>query len=322
MENQNHHSLFIRTGLGGNQASFGLWRLQRPPKIYHIVASACDKDLLSSGEYSDVTVECEGKKWCLHRAIIMQRCPFFRSATSDNGIIKLHNQDPKQVELAIYFIYHGEMPIDVRRSLENRATAMGTCIDLFTLANLFGLYGLRKRAEQVLDEYLLFEAERIQSMLKFAAELEDFRPEFEEFVIGYLETARIVYSTDRQLELQSLKPILMNYVKNTGWVVLREELLGERIFTDPTLAGFRDDILKKTLFGPFRDKRESMKRECAQCECRLGDAAIFGDDITKNGWKAWCRKCKPVGEPRVMELLGHATSSPWCSGHTSQNEPK
>ncbi|KAI0099618.1 hypothetical protein GGR51DRAFT_391991 [Nemania sp. FL0031] len=277
-------------------------------KTYHIVASDCDKELLLSELYSDVTVECGDKTWHLHRAIVMTRCPFFEAATSDNDVIKIDHQDPEQVDRAIYFIYTGKMPDDVLKRLKDPVTLMGTCIDLFVLANFFDLDGLRKRAVEVITEYLISEAKEIQGIVNGLAELEVIQTAFGEFSEIYLETVRTVYSRP---ELQPLKSVLMRYVKLTRYVALREQLLGQRLRTDLSLADFQADILNETLFRPFVQRKESMDFECAGCECVLEYATCFGDTIIGESQSAWCRKCKPLGEERVIELLGGERTRQW-----------
>ncbi|PVH67952.1 hypothetical protein DL98DRAFT_248384 [Cadophora sp. DSE1049] len=50
-----------------------------------LAKNAC---LLSSGEFSDVTVTCSGQTWNLHRAVICPRCRYFQNAFS--GKFQVH----------------------------------------------------------------------------------------------------------------------------------------------------------------------------------------------------------------------------------------
>ncbi|KAI1124331.1 hypothetical protein F5Y10DRAFT_31243 [Nemania abortiva] len=289
----------------------------------HIAASACDKELLSSQLYSDVAVECGDKNWKLHRLILMTRCPFFKNAPFENGKIMIHNQDPEQAYRAIYFIYTAQLPEDVLTLLRQPSTVISTCIDLFALANFFSLDGLRKRAVDVLTEYFMIEASKIQSDLRNQAQMIDIQGDLDSFATPFLEAVRRVYSPTSQDDLQPLKSTLLLYPKLTRYGVLRKELLGDRLRTDPALSGFLADILEETYFRPLEMDKEYMAEECFGCKSsfrskfsmdprRKRDFAVcFGDTIIGEEQEAWCRKCKPLGEEHVMNLLGSGESVRW-----------
>ncbi|GME35200.1 btb poz-like protein [Neofusicoccum parvum] len=68
--------------------------------------------LLSSGKYSDLTVQSGEKSWAVHKAVICSRSGFFDGACSHpfkesaSGIIDLSEDDPEAVEHMIHYFYH------------------------------------------------------------------------------------------------------------------------------------------------------------------------------------------------------------------------
>ncbi|KAI0449793.1 hypothetical protein F5B21DRAFT_493333 [Xylaria acuta] len=280
-----------------------------PTPGYHIVASECDKELLFSGMLSDVTVKCGDKTWSLHRAILVPRCPFFKTKALNNDILRIDDQEPKKVYWVIHFIYTGQLPGDLINLLKTyfnkRPFLMSTCIELFTLGKFFGLDGLCKRAEDVLTEHLIAEAAAVQSYVhNYSLGMEELQDTVDQFSPSFLEAVRTVYSAADSDDLQPLKTTLLLYLKLTRYVVLREELLGKTLRTDPGLAGFLTDILVATHFRPFMKEKEKMESQCSKCKEEAGVIVEFGDTITGNAQKGWCRKCRPLGQEGVMKLLG------------------
>ncbi|KAI0423656.1 hypothetical protein F5Y09DRAFT_348590 [Xylaria sp. FL1042] len=200
-------------------------------QVQHIVASECDKELLSSGWLSDVKVECGTKSWTLHRNILMTRSPYFKTAAS-------------------------ELPEDCIEKLEEYSPVLITCIDLFTLAKFFAMDGLRKRAIDVLTERFVHEATRLQTRVRDEAAVEDIQGDVDRFAPYLLEALKTVYKADNS-DLHPLKPTFLLYLKLTRYVVLRDDLLGATLLREqPEYADFLADILKATLFRPFEEGKE------------------------------------------------------------------
>lgn len=208
------------------------------------------------------------------------------------------------------------MSTEILNLLGDQATVVSTCIDLFTLATFFSLEGLRQRAVEVLTEYFIYEAYSIQTSVRLEEELEGVNLSFCGFVSPYLEGVRKVYSPANSDELQPLKATFLLYVKLTRYIALRDELLGEKLRTDPELADFLTDILKATFFRPFGklkenekgmrayEEMESLSQLCKNCDKHGDFMTEFGDTVGGHKQEAWCRKCKPLGEENVMKLLG------------------
>ncbi|KAI1419579.1 hypothetical protein F5Y12DRAFT_777192 [Xylaria sp. FL1777] len=265
----------------------------------HIVASACDKDLYSSGTYSDVKVTCSGVEWSLHRAILKTRCPFFTGAVLTSDVIEIKDQDPEKVEWVIHFIYTGKVPGDLLSLLEDDETALATCIKLFILANFFSLEGLAKRAVDVFTEHVIRQASYIQRYISCKKDLQetvdDFSPQF-------LVAVRIVYNATNSLDLLPFRHPIMLYLKLTCYIVLRAELLGNRLREDPELANFQNEILNQTLYGPLEDY-DSIEMKCVQCKREHSFVAEFEDPLKGPSDRVWCRNCVPLGEEGVLLKL-------------------
>jgi hypothetical protein len=72
------------------------------------------KDLLSSGEYSDIIITCGKHTYKVHRNIICPRAHFFAGAArfpgieSENKKIDLPDEEPAIVKLMLQFLYEGD----------------------------------------------------------------------------------------------------------------------------------------------------------------------------------------------------------------------
>ncbi|KAI1113316.1 hypothetical protein F5Y14DRAFT_452215 [Nemania sp. NC0429] len=301
-----------------------------PTPDYHIVGSACDKKLLRQTTSSDITVECGDKTWQLHRVILETRCPFFRKAAEESdGVIKIQDQDPDKVDMVINFIYTGERTFDTPskatseniyqpwplvtdhflKLLMHDSTVTSTCVDIFTLGTFFSLEGLRQRAVHILTEYFIAYAGAVQTAVQDGQKV--VKEELERFAPGFFDSICTVYSRADTDDLQPLKATFLLFIKLTRYVALRDDVLGERIRSDPRLAGFLTDILKATFFRPFGvhpdgsfPGYEEMQGSCSECEEIMPFATKFEDPIWDCKPKALCRRCSPLGDERVLQSLG------------------
>ncbi|KAF2439775.1 hypothetical protein P171DRAFT_500463 [Karstenula rhodostoma CBS 690.94] len=73
------------------------------------------KALLASGEYSDLVITCETKRWNVHKAIICPRSHFFAAAVrfpvgkeKEDGVIDLPEDEVSRVEHMLTFLYTSE----------------------------------------------------------------------------------------------------------------------------------------------------------------------------------------------------------------------
>lgn len=84
--------------------------------------------LLSSGKYSDLTVQCGERSWAVHKAVICSRSGFFDGACSHpfkesaTGVIDLSEDDAEAVEHMINYFYHLDYLSKSPRSPRSRRT--------------------------------------------------------------------------------------------------------------------------------------------------------------------------------------------------------
>ncbi|KAK7962147.1 uncharacterized protein PG986_002972 [Apiospora aurea] len=79
--------------------------------------SRYDKELLETGNFSDVKLECGDKTWNLHKSIICSRCVWFQRALTGSykeaqtNVVTLTTFSTEQVEVLICYIYTGTLNI-------------------------------------------------------------------------------------------------------------------------------------------------------------------------------------------------------------------
>ncbi|KAK7186690.1 BTB/POZ domain-containing protein [Paraphaeosphaeria sporulosa] len=72
------------------------------------------KSLLTSGDYSDLTITCQSDSYKVHKAIVCPRAKFFGNAIkfpgkeSESNTISLPKDDPAMVKLLIQYLYEGD----------------------------------------------------------------------------------------------------------------------------------------------------------------------------------------------------------------------
>ncbi|KAI5867909.1 hypothetical protein GGS23DRAFT_1228 [Durotheca rogersii] len=81
-----------------------------PPKS---AIHSCLAPLLQTGRYSDFSIQCGGRQFNVHRAIVCTQSPFFDVACSrgldgiNDGVVHLPGEDPAILEKVLQFLYSG-----------------------------------------------------------------------------------------------------------------------------------------------------------------------------------------------------------------------
>jgi hypothetical protein len=107
--------------------------------------------LLYNETHSDLTVTCKDATWHLHKDILSQRCPFFRTISNGHfiegeyGIVKLDDDNPEALERMLQYIYAKIMPEP--HTFEASSTAMQQLTELYIIADKYCLTGLRDCAK-------------------------------------------------------------------------------------------------------------------------------------------------------------------------------
>ena len=72
------------------------------------------RDLIATGQYSDLTITCKSDTYKVHRNIVCVRAEFFAGASrfpgteSASNTIDLPDEDPAIVRLLIQYLYEGD----------------------------------------------------------------------------------------------------------------------------------------------------------------------------------------------------------------------
>ena len=153
---------------------------------------------------------------------------------------------------------------------------MTVLIDLYTTADFFMLDRLCAHVVKTLNDIITEHSTRLTLFLaeKGTEKLHEF--DDKAFLANYLKTVKIVYNVGSNSFL-SVKNTLLSYPKLTNYVVLQDELLGKKVFTDPDLLEFARDNLKVMVGSP---RYVAEPNVVGDCTCRFRTPA---DDFERRG---------------------------------------
>jgi hypothetical protein len=110
-------------------------------------------DLLDSGKYSDLTLECQGIKFPVHKAIVCIYSPVLRAICDDQSqdsrpsVIKVEGFDPSTLRKMLDFIYRG--PYHVRNSGEDGAADSDSDMDSQYVVPVLDEGGARQEIQEM-----------------------------------------------------------------------------------------------------------------------------------------------------------------------------
>ncbi|KAK4164670.1 BTB/POZ protein [Cladorrhinum sp. PSN259] len=117
---------------------------------------SADEQLFEKGDFSDVTVKCGDREWKLHRNILCTRSIWFnkclngRFQEAQTGIVNVQDFDPEALNWVLRFLYTEKCDIRHLKPQSESETTFVTCIEVYTVANFFGLDKLAEIAVQTL----------------------------------------------------------------------------------------------------------------------------------------------------------------------------
>ncbi|CAI6077698.1 unnamed protein product, partial [Clonostachys chloroleuca] len=115
--------------------------------------------IYSSGQYSDFTITCKGKRFQVHKAIVCPRSGFFAAALRTDfkeaceGIVDLSSDDLGIVEIIIHYFYHLDYELLPQRCHADTGTnefeqplCLSTHAKVYSLAEKYVITGLKALA--------------------------------------------------------------------------------------------------------------------------------------------------------------------------------
>jgi len=104
-----------------------------------------DLELLETGRFSDFTIQCRGRTWCVHSLVVCSRSGWFDQALKESSkrIVSLPENEPDDIDSLLLFLYSGDFSLTKWAKADNLYTA--ACHATY-LADHFSIALLRRPA--------------------------------------------------------------------------------------------------------------------------------------------------------------------------------
>ncbi|CAK1364432.1 unnamed protein product [Cercospora beticola] len=110
--------------------------------------------LFGDSKFSDMTIECEGRKWAVHQAIICTQNEYFMKACSGQfkearkKVIVLQEDFPDAINAMVKFFYKGDYDADLSKSANSSASDLHVAV--YIAADKYGVTKLAELATRKL----------------------------------------------------------------------------------------------------------------------------------------------------------------------------
>ncbi|KAM3416654.1 hypothetical protein BST61_g8245 [Cercospora zeina] len=108
--------------------------------------------LFSNSKFSDLTIECEGRKWAVHRAIICAQNEYFMKLCDGPFLeagkkhVVLKEDSPDAVNALLRFFYKGNY--EAKTSANANSTALDQHVSVYVIADKYGVSRLTELATE------------------------------------------------------------------------------------------------------------------------------------------------------------------------------
>jgi len=136
------------------------------------VKGVLPQSFFKSGQFSDLTLNCNSRIFKVHRCIVCQQCPFFYKALigefkeASSQTIDLHDDDPCIVEKMLHYLYEGNYEDSISEPIGtgNTLTPSSTSSDetpahiharVYNIGDKYGITGLVDLAKRRFDKSAL-----------------------------------------------------------------------------------------------------------------------------------------------------------------------